>query len=332
MESIVKKISLKKETKFSLNLALFFVCLLSLTVSCSSSPKRAMLVTDTSDSAATFYDTANSELVSGQLENAGGHLQQAYNLAMSVDDCDLLCRISLSAVIYKLNYRAGDVFNLDPVTKLAKDVDNVTADTPFYGLSAHDLLNLARSYSTRSKNPQMFKAVCSLYDTTIKLSEGEKLEVNTVISQMYSDQKYFSKEPYYLAYMYRTGGNVYASGKNYEKARELFLKAAQIHLKERYLNEIGLDYYSAARMSSLAGNKKTALSEIDIALKYDKDAENTVAIAADYFAYGLILVKGGYTEEEKLKAKNSMLWASKIYEAGGYTEDALNVKNAAEAL
>ena len=54
--------------------ALFCTALFFLS-GCSSAPKRTMLVTETTDSAASFYETANSELVSGQLENAGGHLQ-----------------------------------------------------------------------------------------------------------------------------------------------------------------------------------------------------------------------------------------------------------------
>lgn len=85
-------------------------------------------------------------------------------------------------------------------------------------------------------------------------------------------------------------------------------------------------------MSSLAGEKQTAAQEIDIALKYDKDAENTSAIAADYFAYGLILVKGGCSDSEKERARKSMLWAAQIYQTGGYDEDAARCRQQAEAL
>ncbi len=311
---------------------LLFSCFLCFFFSCSSSPKRAMLVTDTSDAAANFYDIANGELVSGQIESAGGHLQQAYNLAMRVDDADLLCRISLSAIIYKLNLKNENLYEIDPVTQLPKMIQDISADTPFYGLSANDLLNLAKTYSSRSNNPDMFSCVCSLYEIRIKLAQNETLDVNSLVSKMKSEEKYLSKEPYYLAFMYRTQGNVYAYDKNYEKAHESYLQSAILHTKERYLNEIGLDYYGAARMSSLNGNKKKALEEIDIALKYDKDAENTVAIAADYFAYGLILLKGECTNDEKQRAKNAILWASSVYNAGGYYEESQNCKKVADSL
>ena len=100
--------------------------LLVLFSGCSSSPKRAMLVTDVSDSASVIYENANAELIGGNIQNAGAHLQQAYNLALSVDDTDLLCRISLSAIIYRLtNSDDGmSASQLNPVLQLAKKTDS----------------------------------------------------------------------------------------------------------------------------------------------------------------------------------------------------------------
>ena len=71
---------------------------------CSSTPKRPMVVTEKSDNAGAMYEAGNKELVSGELRAAGWHLQEAYKIALSVDDADLLCRVSLSAIIFKLSY------------------------------------------------------------------------------------------------------------------------------------------------------------------------------------------------------------------------------------
>lgn len=291
-------------------------------LSCSSSPKRPMLVTQTADAAASFYETANAELLCGKIGGAGGHLQQAYNLALSVDDCELLCRISLSAVIYKLSVEG----------EAEKSQPEIYSETPFYGLSSYNMLSLARSYASRSDSAELLSAVCFLYEIRIRLAKGEEIDSDEVLASIKSSSKVLSHDSYYYAFMFRTEGDLYAYSGNFDEARNSYLLAARIHIKERYLDEIGLDYYNAARMSSLAGSKQDAIQEINIALKYDRDAENTSAIAADYFAYGLILIKGGCSEEEKQQARNAMLWAADIYQAGEYEEDAARCRQKAESL
>ena len=106
---------------------------------------------------------------------------------------------------------------------------------------------------------------------------------------------------------------------NYNSAILFYTKAAELHTKECYLAEIGLDWYQAARMYSLNGDKANALKALDSALKYDRDAENTTAIGSDYFAKALVLTKGNYIEAEKAQAKENAQWAKEIFTAGGYT-------------
>lgn len=297
--------------------------------SCSSAPKRAMLVTEVSDTAAAIYENANNELIRGHYHNAGGHLQNAYNLALTVDDADLLCRISLSAIIYKITYNP---LKNSSSTYIAKVQKEPASDIPFYGISASDLLVLAKSYAQRSESPKILGAVCEVYEARIKLALNEKLNSEQICDKLLSSEKILSKEHFYRAFLYRTCGDVYAAGGMYSQARDLYLKASQIHLKHRYLSEIGLDYYCAARMSSQSGDKERALEEIDIALKYDKDAENTVAIAADYYAYGLILLKGNPGPADKIRAKNSILWAAQIYRAGGFADEAEECSKAVDNI
>ncbi len=308
---------------------LFSGVLIYCLAACSSAPKRVMLVTDTRNAAASVYETANREMVAGKIENAGGHLQQAYNMGLKIDDADLLCRISLSAVVYKLSsvYQKD---NIAPASQLARKPDDFAADTPFYGLNAEDMLNLAEEYSGRAEDKKLLRGITEIYRARIALSYNN-LNIQETLLKLSETEKLLVKEPYYKGYLYRTQGDVYAWDKQYGKARDLYLKAAEIHTKNRYLEEIGLDYYSAARMSSLAGNKEDALTQIDKALKYDKDAENTSAIAADYYAYGLILLKNCRSDEEKQRAKKAILWAGQIYNAGGFIENAeLCNKKAAE--
>ncbi|MBR0486605.1 MAG: hypothetical protein IJJ70_02720 [Treponema sp.] len=313
--------------------------LLVLFSGCSSSPKRAMLVTDVSDSASVIYENANAELIGGNIQNAGAHLQQAYNLALSVDDTDLLCRISLSAIIYRLtNSDDGmSASELNPVLQLAKktdsDEDFDVSDTPFYGLSAQDLLEMAKKYASRSTKKEVLGAVCPIYDLKIQLAKKNPLiNFNEKLNELNASEKKLSSEAYYLAFLKRTQGDLYAFNKDYNRATDAYLEAAKIHLKNRYVSEIGLDYYSAARMASLSNNKNLAVEYIQTALKYDRDAENTSAIASDYNAYGLILLKGTPSDSDKKLARDLISWASDIYRAGGFEKEARACRMRAESI
>lgn len=330
----LKKNQFFKFSKKTIPCSITLFCILMLFVSCSSAPKRAMLVTEISDSAARVYETANSEIISGQLDNAAAHLQQAYNLALSVDDTDLLCKISLSAVIYKLSLNGGgeEDVALNPVLQLAKKTDEQSSDTPFYGISAQTLLDMAQKYADRSNNKEVLSAVCPVYDVRIKLAQAQVSNSEELLKNLSTFEKKLSSEPYYLAFLKRTRGDLLAFVKRYSEAQKSYLEAASIHIKDRYVSEIGLDYYSAARMSSLSGDKNNAINYIQTALKYDKDAENTVAIAADYNAYGLILLKGNVSLQDKQKAREVILWAASIYKSGGFESESDSCKKYAESL
>lgn len=160
-----------------------------------------MLVTDVSDSAAVIYENANAELIGGNIQNAGAHLQQAYNLALSVDDTGLLCRISLSAIIYRLANSEDDVkaSELNPVLQLAKktasDEEFDVSDTPFYGLSARDLLEMAKKYALRSTKKEVLSAVCPIYDLKIQLAKkNPSINFDEKLNELNASEKKLSSE------------------------------------------------------------------------------------------------------------------------------------------
>ena len=61
---------------------------------------------------------------------------------------------------------------------------------------------------------------------------------------------------------------------------------------------------------STGGNDST--TAIQNAIKYDKDAENTIGIALDYKAYSKILLRGSPSEEEMILAAELHEWGEKI--------------------
>ncbi|WP_147615915.1 tetratricopeptide repeat protein [Treponema pectinovorum] len=305
-------------------------------VACSSSPKKTMKITETSQKASVLYQRANSELASFSFQNSYNHLAQAYSLALSVDDEELLTKICLSSIICKIFYEQNPKTKIESALLKKNDEAKDELDFYFYSLSPTDFLQEAEQYSKNTKKKEFYEVVCKVYKTQLNLllqgeksnSDEKKSDENSKgqFSELEQNQTSYSSilktEPYYLAYLKRTLADTYAYKKEFQKAKDSYLAAAEIHIKNRDLKEIGHDFYDAARMASILKQKDEALFLIDKALKYDKDAENSVAIASDYFAFALILIKNAPTEAEKISAKNAALWARKIYLSNHFFEEA----------
>ncbi len=277
---------------------------------CFSSPKRPMLKTDIRNQADALFQTANNELTANSLKNAGLHLSQAEKLAMSVDDSNLLCRIYLSALVYRL------------FTGLP---DDEAETSPFYKKDAFYLYQSAFENASlcEGKARKMLLAVCEIYRMRILLSQKNLPGKGEAIAILRNSEKAVSSEPYYYAYLCRTCGDILTFYSDYSAADAYYLSAAKIHGKKRYLSEVALDWYLCARERSLRGNKKSALEAISNALKYDKDAENSAGIASDYFAYAKILVKGSPSVSEKESAVKTAKRASEIYSSAGFETEAM---------
>lgn len=278
---------------------LIFSALFLILDSCSSLPDKGMKVSATANTADARYEAANSELSAGNFALASTHFVQAYNLAYSVDYADLLCRISLSGISLKIASSS-----LDPTNKKSDSfIDSKTVE---------QILEDAKYFAGRTGREKVLLSVCSIYECEIALCRGKR---NFLIyeNSLKGAEDGLKKEPYYQAHLYRTLGEVYASEKKYDLAVEYYTKAATLHTKKKILAEIGTDWYGAARAYSLSGRKSEAVSAMESALKYDRDAENTGAIAADYLALAKILSKGKPNADEKQRARDCASWAAAIY-------------------
>jgi len=284
-----------------------FVLLPQFFLSCSSAPKRIMLVTDTRDLSYSQLDGANLSLSEENYERAFNQLNSAYNLALSVDNTELLCKISLSAIILKINCK--NLSELIPAINLK----NSSEAKSFLAQSKEEILQDAKKFASRSDeaDKKFLSDLCVIYDVKIQLANDTGKNYASLLEGVKAT---VSKEPYYSAFLERTLGDVFMADEKYSDACLHYEEAAKIHTKNRYLLEIGTDYYSASRAYSQNGQKKEAVSAIKMALKYDKDAENTLGIVADYLAYSKILLKGNPTEEEKLLSAELLKWSEKIAE------------------
>ena len=274
-----------------------------------------MLVQDVSNMAESQLETANKGIIEGNYDRASTSLASAYRLALSVDNTELLCKVMLSGIVFKIACPAIDEIIV---------ASSLEKTAPFLFWKNEDILLQAQKLAARSSEKELLSKLCVVYEVRILL-ENEKNEgispisqanMQNYLSRLEGVRKAVSKEPYYLAYLYRTEGDMCLAGGNYAQAREHFLAAAKLHTKKRYLVEIGLDWYCVARACSLGGKKNEALSAILTALKYDKDAENTRGISSDYLAYSKILLKGSPSEEEKKLSAELESWSAKILSAG----------------
>lgn len=307
----------EKNFSFALRRAFVLALCLPFFYGCSSAPKRPMLVSDTYTLAYSRLESANSELLSGSLEKAEKSLRESYSLAYSVDNSDLLAKICLSGVSYKiLAARLGKASSSLPASAFLPS-SSAGRKISFLDGSADEILGEAKAFSRRSSSSGYLLDLCSLYGVRAELSlqedlsEERKNELLAVLSRI---EKNVSKEAYYGGFLRRTRGDVYVSLSDFKSAERFYLEAAEIHAKSRYLYELALDWYSAARAFSLDGDKEKAVEAIEKALKYDRDAENTQALALDYLAYSKILLKGESSEAEKRKAWELEIISEKIME------------------
>ncbi len=315
-----KKIKMLKK-KFSYIRSNFICLLFALAFlpffGCSSAPKRPMLVNDTYTLAYSRLENANNELLAGKLSSAKRSLSESYSLAVSVDSTALLTKICLSGVSYKiLENQLGDNSGSE------KSPSMQTEKKSFLDGDLDSILGEAKSFARRSGEKDALLDLCALYEVRVRLakvrlsneknlSESENKNLLEILSKI---EKSVSKEPYYGGFLSRTRGDVHISLSDFKSAEKSYLEAAQIHTKNRYLYEIALDWYGAARACSLGGDKNAAVSAIENALKYDRDAENSLALSLDYLAYSKILLKGEPTESEIKKAKELENISEKIRE------------------
>ncbi|MBB5225735.1 hypothetical protein DYE50_07570 [Treponema ruminis] len=299
--------------------AILFFLIAFVFLSCSSAPKRAMIVTDVSNLACAQLEEANSRIAEENYIRAFNLISSAYKLALSIDNTELLCKILLSGLILKIDCPEfqDELF--------AAEVSDSASAKSFLVISKEEILELAKNTVrfSNEKEKKLLYSLCTIYEVKMLLEdeksasgeEGLLKNAPALLAKLDSAKPYISKEPYYHGYFWRTRGEICMASKNYDEARKCFVSAEKIHNSERYLIETALDWYCIARACSMAGRKAEAVDAILTALKYDKDAENTNGIASDYKAYSRILLKGNPSEEEKKLAGDIAEWAQMILKA-----------------
>ena len=264
---------------------------------CSSAPKRTMQINTVYKNVTTTLETANSAMINGNYEQAENLLGSAYQSAMSIDNYDLLTTVCLSYVSLYLSFEQPDT------------------------AKANLFMEEAKFCAAYANNQVQQESLCTLSQIRLELAQGNT-EYTKYISQLDTAQKSLKANAYNDGLFASVKGDVYRAKKDYVNAESSYSQAAALFTKNRYLGEIGITWYKLAQIRSLAGNKKSALEAIQNAIKYDRDSENSIALATDYYAMGKILTKGTPSATELSQANYCYNHSAQIFEAIGMKDQA----------
>ena len=282
--------------------SMLLIALLLAFTACSSAPKRSMQVSTVYSSAAEMIESANGCILSGDYEKAGFFLSAAENQAMSIDNYDLLTTAALARCSLNLS--------LNP-----PDID-----------AAQKYVDYAKGFVKNCSDPKKQQAIVNLSQARVSIAQG------SYSGSLEEIKKELKGDDYYSAQVLQVEGDVYKLNKDYAAADKAYTAAAKAFTDNRYLSEIGICWYKAAQVRSLAGNKDGALLAMEQAIYYDRAAENSLALGADYYAVGLILTKGNASAGEKERAQQAFTHSAEIYAAVNAEEYAERSRNAAKEL
>ena len=160
---------MKKNFSFLINLFSFFI--LIFLISCSSAPKRPMLETEIVTISYSKLEKANDFIVKEDYVHAIYQLSEAYNLALSVDNATLLCKISLSGIV--LNIACPEIQN----DLFSVEMKATPAENSFLFEKNEKILENAKKFASRAdreykKGENFFSNICVIYEARIKQREN----------------------------------------------------------------------------------------------------------------------------------------------------------------
>ena len=274
-----------------------FISILILFAACSSSPKRLMAINTIKNSCKDSIESANACILSGNYQQAEEILAIARTQALSIDNYDLLLSVSLAHVSLYLS------FNPPEIEKAKKYIDE-----------SYDLV----PYTVKEKESEL---LCAMGEARILIAQNAVQEnFKMITDKMDHAKRVFRESPYNHAQCDSILGDVYRLAGKYKEADKLYNEAAKLFTDQRYLSEIGITWYKIAQNQSQSGNKKGALQALNTAIQYDRLAENSMALGADYYIKAVILLKGNYSEANKAEAKRALIHSAEIYAAANLPE------------
>lgn len=289
----MKKNLLKK----NLLIAAIISPVLLLAAACSSGPKRQMSITTIQNSCKDSIESANACILNGNYAQAEEILEIARLQALSIDNYDLLLSVSLAHVSLYLSYNPPEI-------EKAK----------IYVEQSYELID-------NTSKPKESELLCGMAEARILIAQNDvEANFNKIVDKIDNAKKVFKDKPYNHAQCDSILGDIYRLSGHYKEADKIYNEAAKLFTDQRYLSEIGITWYKIAQNHSQSGNRKAALEALHTAIYYDRLAENSMALGADYYIKGVILLKGNPTMDSINEAKKALSHSAEIYNAANMPE------------
>ena len=289
----------KKPNSSPLRLFLFsfFFILFSLFIGCSSTPKKAAEVFTERNMAENQLNLANLSATRGRYQDALLIVEDARRLALISDDPSLRVRTSIS--------RGNFLFSLGRHTEAFQEWEGASAEGDASGEKT--FAALARIYAVRAKliilaNGNEASADAAVADT----AGADKLR-----AQLDNEQNTVKSDSFSSAVCYVTMGLAEKQLRRWAEAENQLKKALAIHEKGRFLEDAAYDWFIIASIRSVAGNYNSSLEALQMAISFDRRAENGFGLASSWQAMGDVYQKAGRTEESRAARRR----AAEIYRA-----------------
>ena len=158
-------------------------------------------------------------------------------------------------------------------------------------------------------------------ETRILIAQNDvQNNYNHILERIDNAKKIFKDKPYDHAQCDSILGDVYRLTGRYKEADKIYNEAAKLFTDNMYLSEIGITWYKIAQNHSQSGNKKEALEALNNAIYYDRCAENSMGLGADYYIKAVILLKGNPTLDNIAEAKKALSHSADIYTAANLND------------
>lgn len=265
--------------------------------SCSSVPKRPAEIFTVQNMTETQLQEAAREADRGGYTRALTLLDEAWRLAVSTDRPVLRIRVSLlrGNVLFYLGRR-------DEAEALWTSAEAEALEAGEAALAA-----ASRIYRRRS----LLGADSSAAE---EVRAGARDELKTLQS-----------DKLHTALAWTVIGLAEKELGLFNEAEKSLQNALSIHEGGRYLEQAAYDWYLIASVRSVAGNYESALAALDMALAFDRRAENTFALGMDWTARGEVYRKMGEGE----KAGAALRRSAEIFRSLGLDEQAAAVEKRA---
>ena len=303
----------KRKTKTNRYYFAFIIYLLSLItcIGCSSAPKKSAEVFTERNMAENQLNLANLSATRGHYQDALLIVEDARRLALISDDPPLRLKTSIS--------RGNFLFSLGRHTEALQEWESASVEGDASGEKI--FAALARIYLIRAKLV-MLANENSETGAAAPASAAAAAEVDKFKAQLNSELNTVKSDSLSSAAGHVTMSLAEKQLGRWADAENAAKRALAIHEKGRFLEDAAYDWFIIASIRSVAGNYSSSLEALQMAISFDRRAENGFGLASSWQAMGDVYQKAGRSEE----ARTARRRAADIFRAMGHVDRAERIE------